>query len=171
MIDYGHGVTLRRIEEEDLPALFQWRNDYRVWRWCRQFEPLHHSKHMAWFQWQASDKSVSMFAVLDREGDIVGVCGLTDIDQTNRRAEFSLYIDPDRGGQGYGKAALRTLFKHGFDRLGMNVIWGETFDENPAAHLFESVGMTIEGTRRDFYFREGKFVDAHLYSLRRHNLK
>lgn len=171
MIDYGQGVTLRRIEETDLPALFQWRNDYRVWKWCRQNEPLHPSNHKKWFDWQASDKSVSMFAVLDQDGDIVGVCGLTDIDRTNRRAEFSLYIDPDRMGNGYGASSLRTLFRHGFDRLGLNVIWGETFDTNPAASLFRKVGMKQEGVRRDFYFREGKFLDAILFSIRRNEIQ
>lgn len=164
MIDFGFGVYLRRIQEDDLGRLFKWRNDHRVWKWCRQNEPLHWSNHEKWFDWQASDKSVTMFAVMDGR-DLVGVCGLTDIDRINRRAEFSLYIDPDQVRKGYGKAALETLFRHGFKNLGLNIIWGETFDGNPASKLFESVGMKLEGVRRQFYFRNGLFVDAKLYSI------
>jgi hypothetical protein len=114
-----------------------------------------------------------MYAVIPNSTPIqtplVGVCGLTSIDWVNRRAEFSLYIDPDRQKDGLGKAALQTLLHHGFMTLGLNCIWGETFDLNPAAKLFEGLGFIKEGSRRDFYYRDGRFIDAHLYSLlRRH---
>jgi RimJ/RimL family protein N-acetyltransferase len=63
------------------------------------------------------------------------------------------------------KKALKMLFKFGFDDLNLHLIWGETFDGNPACALFERIGMEKEGTRRDFYFKEGKFISCHLYSI------
>jgi hypothetical protein len=33
--------------------------------------------------------------------------------------------------------------------------------------LFEKVGMKREGKRRDFYFRDGAYHDAHLFSILR----
>lgn len=96
---------------------------------------------------------------------MVGVCGLTSIDLHNRRAEFSLYIAPALHGQGFGRKGLELLLTHGFKNLGLNVIWGEVFDGNPAAKLFRRLGFVKEGTRREFYFRDGKFIDAHIVSL------
>jgi ribosomal-protein-alanine N-acetyltransferase len=97
----------------------------------------------------------------------VGVCGLTDIDLVNRRAEFSLYIAPHMHRQGLGTVALKLLLGRGFDDLGLNVIWGETFKGNPALDMFRRVGMDIEGWRRDFYYKEGEFLDAALVSITR----
>lgn len=96
----------------------------------------------------------------------VGVCGFTSIDMTNRRAEFSLYTAPQFQGRGFGTQALRCLLTHGFGNLGLHVVWGEVFDGNPALEKFLSVGFQKEGIRRDFYFRDGKFIDAHLISMR-----
>lgn len=101
----------------------------------------------------------------DHEESPVGVCGLTDIDLVSRRAEFSLYIAPELHGQKLGRHALNLLLATGFDDLGINVIWGESFDGNPAKHLFRKLGMTSEGIRRQFYFKEGRFIDAELFSI------
>lgn len=97
----------------------------------------------------------------------MGVCGFTGIDLVNRHAEFSLYIAPTFWGQGYGKKALQSLVSHGFNSYGFQVIWGESFAHNPATKMFVQLGFMHEGIRRNLYFREGKFIDAHLYSILR----
>jgi RimJ/RimL family protein N-acetyltransferase len=158
-------LKLRRIEKGDLPQLFEWRNHLGVRSWCRQYAPLHWADHEAWFEKQAADPKIEMFSLIEPHGDLVGVCGLTDIDLVNRRAEFSLYIGPTLQGFGFGLSGLKLLFTWGFGSLGLNRIFGETFDLNPAAKIFEKLGMEKEGTRRDFYYRNGRFIDAHLYSI------
>lgn len=160
-------LSLRRIAQSDLTRLFEWRNDPRVFSTCRQNAPLHWANHVAWFERQSKDPGMSMFVVLGDDEKAVGVTGLTDIDLVNRRAEFSLYIDPALHGKGLGTRALATLLKYGFNVLGLNVIWGETFAGNSAAKSFEKLGMVLEGTRREFYYRKGAFIDAHLYSITR----
>lgn len=181
MIDYGHGVKLRRLFPEDMNQTYVWRNDMRVWHWCRQNDLLHPQGHDAWFRAQASDPTVTMFmieaipstivriagdpAVDENTPQRVGVCGLTGIDLTNRRAEFSCYIGPEHQKNGYGRKALQTLFTHGFKNLNLNCIWGETFDGNSAARLFKRIGMKSEGFRRQFYFRDGEYKNAELFSV------
>jgi [ribosomal protein S5]-alanine N-acetyltransferase len=165
MIDFGFGCSLRRIREADLPRMLDWRNDYRIWQWCRQHDLVEPAQHVEWFKKQAMDPTVSMYAIEGENGAFVGVCGLTSIDNHNVRAEFSLYIGPEWQGRGLGKKALSTLLSHGFDNLGLHVIWGETFNGNPAEKTFKSLGFVKEGTRRQFYFRDGKFIDANLYSI------
>ena len=166
MIDFGHGVTLIKPNASwHLDATFNWRNDYRVWKWCRQNDLLNYKNHTEWFNNIVLDQKIEMYTICD--GQPVGVCGLTDIDRVNQRAEFSLYIAPKAQKQGYAKAALKTLLSHGFMNQNMNVIWGETFKGNHAYGLFLKLGMKHEGTRRQFYFKEGKHIDAHLVSMTR----
>lgn len=160
-------VSLRRLTEADLEATFKWRNHPDIQKWCRQYDALHLQNHRDWYAWQAKEKSVSMYAVCDSNDKLIGVCGLTSIDLINRTAEFSLYIAPGEHGSGYGEACLRQLIKKGFLDYGLNCIWGETFETNKAANMFERVGFKLEGVRRNFYFREGKFINCKLYSILR----
>lgn len=172
MINFGFGVCLGSLDRCHKEQIRAWRNDRRIWRWCRQNDLITDVAQERWFERQGNDSSIRMYSIYAPEKNLkcdffVGVCGLTSIDMTNRRAEFSLYIAPDQHGSGFGRAALKTLFTHGFNNLGLNSIWGETFDGNKAATLFEQLGMKKEGSRRDHYFRDGKFIDAHLYSILR----
>lgn len=173
MIDYGYGVALDNLDRyEQADKLLEWRNNQKIFSWCRQNDLLTKDAHSEWLRSLMDRKDVRMYSILKRQANaenvwiLVGVCGFTSIDLINRRAEFSLYIGPEHQGQGAAKAALKTLISHGFDNFGLNIVWGESFDGNPAAQLFEKVGFVKEGTRRDFYFRNGKFLDAHLYSIK-----
>ena len=164
MIDHGHGVVLGPLDLESAEHVRKWRNDPRVWMWCRQFKPISDLEQDLWFDRQVKDPTIQMYSILV-DGLLAGVCGFTSIDLINRRAEFSLYVDPEVSGRGIGTKALQTLISHGFKQWGFHSIWGETFDGNPAANIFKKLGMKHEGIRRDFYFRDGKFIDAHLYSI------
>ena len=161
-------ISLAAISRADLPKMLEWRNDYRIWQWCRQNDLINELSHEAWFERQARDPATRMYKLMLKTSgatSMIGVCGLTSIDWQNRRAEFSLYIGPAYQKIGAGKMALKLLLNHGFDNLGLNLIWGETFDGNPAARMFETLGFLKEGTRRQFYWRDGKYIDAHLYSM------
>ena len=164
MINYEPIIHLGPIDSTDLPKLRTWRNDPRIWKWCRQHDLISDVDQDRWFMAQSKDPTVRMYAIYAKK-KLVGVCGFTSIDMTNRRAEFSLYIGPEFQKKGYARAALKTLCKHGFRSLNLNSIWGETFDGNPACALFEELGFKKEGSRREFYFRDGHYIDAHLYSL------
>lgn len=167
MIDFGFGgVALDTINYPIAPMIRQWRNDYRIWKWCRQNDLITQDSHGQWADNLKNRKDVAMYAIKD--GPIcVGVCGLTDIDRINQRAEFSLYIAPEHQGKGFAKPSLATLLSHGFLNQNLNVIWGETFEDNKAYDMFIKLGMKHEGTRREFYFRSGEFIDAHLVSMTR----
>lgn len=159
-------MKLRRIISDDMVKIFEWRNDREIYRWCRQNAPLHWANHVDWYHWQAKDKNTSMFMIQVGPTD-VGVCGLTDIDMVNRRAEFSLYIGTEHQQKGYGQEALKHLFAYGFFDLGLNRIWGETFEENPAYAMFKKLGMVDEGIRQEHYYRDGTYINAHLVSIGR----
>ena len=167
MIKYFQGVSLDTIDAYMLERMRNWRNDPRIWQYCRQHDLIPEGDHRDWFERQRKDPTIRMYAVLDTEGRPSGVCGLTELDMLNRRAEFSLYIDPDRQGKGLGKKALQTLLTHGFKNLGLNKIWGEVFDGNPAMTMFTELGMHYAGKLVDHYFRDGKFINAHRVEMTR----
>lgn len=164
MIDHGFGVVLGPLDSNHAEHVRKWRNDPRVWNWCRQYKPISDFDQDSWFERQANDPTIQMYSIL-LDGSLAGVCGFTSIDLINRRAEFSLYVAPDLNGRGIGTKSLLTLLRHGFNQWGFNSIWGESFEGNPAIRIFKKIGMKQEGIRRGFYFRDGKFIDAHLYGI------
>lgn len=169
MITFAYGVFLDVITEADCPTLRKWRNAPEIRKWCRQTGLVNDIRQAGWFEWQAQDMGTRMYAIKTGKpirSTLVGVCGLTSIEwEVTRRAEFSLYIGPDHQGKGLGKAALLTLLHHGFQDLCMHGIWGESFEDNPARKMFEDMGFKHEGVRRDFYWKAGRYINAHLYSI------
>lgn len=163
-------ISLEPIAKDDLPQMLTWRNDYRIWAYTRQNDLIDEIHHAEWYERQSRDPTVRMYKLVARSGgstSFIGVAGFTSLDFANRKAEFSLYIGPQFQKHGFGEKALGILFEHGFTNLGLNCIWGETFDGNPASRLFERIGMQREGTVRERYWKDGKFIDAHLYSVLR----
>lgn len=163
-------LELQPLDSTDIGLIRSWRNDGRIWRWCRQSDVISDAEQVRWFNSLADNKTIKLYKLFVSTPDTsgpVGVAGFTSIDYFNSRAEFSLYIAPEMQGKGLGRRFLEILFTHGFTNLGLNLIYGEMFEGNPAAKTFESLGMTKEGTRRQFYWKDGKRTDAHLYSITR----
>lgn len=170
-------VKLGPLLKEYSAQLFTWRNDESIFKWCRQVDLLTEIGHEKWMQSHQLDKTIKMYSIIDTNyagkkdnwntTGLVGVCGLTDIDLINQRAEFSLYIGPEFQKKGYAKAALKLLLEIGFSRYPLKTIWGETFEKNPAYNMFLTIGFKPDGTRRSFYFKDGHHIDAHLVSITR----
>ena len=164
MIDYGYGVKLGPLDSTCLETIRAWRNDMTIWKWCRQNDLISNLAQERWFESQDKDRSIHMYSVISAAG-LSGVCGLTSHEYVNRRAEFSLYTAPEMQKQGIGEMALRTLVAHGFLNQNLHSIWGESFAGNPAMSIFRKVGFKHEGTKRDAYFKDGKYLDAEMFSI------
>jgi RimJ/RimL family protein N-acetyltransferase len=171
MIDFGYGVTLNALRGDNLNVYLNCRNHPDIRKWCRQYDVISMRDHIKWYESLDGRKDVSMYELVNYSGTFVGVCGLTSIDRVNSRAEFSLYIKPDQQRKGYAKAGIKTLFSHGFLSHNLNVIWGETFEGNPALKMFLDLGMALEGTRHEFYYRDGHYIDCSLVSLSKREFK
>lgn len=164
MIDFDFGVSLGALNSVHADKIREWRNDPKIMRWCRQKDLISDAEQNRWFESQDVDRSIKMYSIY-WGNTLVGVCGFTSFDMIARHAEFSLYIAPTFQKKGYGSRALKTLIKHGFSNLALNQIWGEVLDGNPALKLFTSLGMSIDGVRRDVYFKEGRLWNSTLISL------
>ena len=157
-------IKLGPFDSQYLEQARTWRNNPIINRWCRQNDYISDMDQSAWFRSQATDPKIKMYAV--KLGNLlVGVAGLTSIDTYNRKAEFSLYIGPEHQGKGFAKEALAELLDHGFSSLGLNLIWGETFQGNMACHLFQSLGFRQTGFMPKSYWKDGKFINSYFYAM------
>ena len=92
---------------------------------------------------------------------IVGQCGLTSIDYVNGNAEYSMLIGPEHQGNGYATMAMKELLRVAFDVLRLHLVWGEIYKFNKKGkEVAIRSGMKVDGTLRDRYYRNGKYVDV-----------
>ena len=108
-----------------------------------------------------------VYGMFLNSGELVGVISLTPGRDVNRySAEVGYFVSEQSWNKGYATEALRLAsnfaqFKHGFKRL-----YATVFDFNSASmRVLEKAGFKKEGTMKSSAFKDGKFIDEHLYGL------
>lgn len=153
----------------------EWRNSPEIQRWTRGSELISHEDQVKWLKRISEDPTILMFGVeveekskvpgMRKKPVIVGAAGLTSVSHIHKTAEFSLFIGPEYQRKGYGERALRELLNYGFKNLALRVIYGETFEGNPAWALFQKLGFQETGRHRKRYFKEGRSLDAICFDI------
>jgi [ribosomal protein S5]-alanine N-acetyltransferase len=107
------------------------------------------------------------FAVTRREDSTF--IGMTGIHGTgHNRAELGYWIGEPFWGQGYATEAARRVIQFGFEAMALNRIQANYFTHNPASRrVMEKAGMTFEGVLRDYYLKNGAYVDVGVCSILR----
>lgn len=112
-------------------------------------------------QLQTSEQHL-VWVIIDRKRNShIGIIALQNINRVRLSAGFAVILgDETCWRQGHGEAACRLIFRHGFQRLGLQKIYGETSDDNAAMiGLATKLGMQREGLRREALYENGRFLD------------
>ena len=113
-------------------------------------------KGMYWFVRRVSDKK------------LLGTACVVNIDYSRKSLEWGYGIDPNYWGKGYILQIQESLKEYIFSKLIFNRIYGNTFINNKRAiSSLISTGMKEEGIARQYYFKDGKYVDSWMYSMLR----
>lgn len=155
-------VTIRHLEPADIPqihALYAAEHAYAntlqlpfqaVAAWQKKLECCHPG-------------AVSLVAV--RGDEVVGQLGL-EVSQVPRRrhvATFGMGVKASAQGQGVGSALVSAAIELCEKWMNVSRIELEVYAENTAAiKLYQKHGFVLEGTCKNYAFRDGKYVDAHI---------
>jgi len=102
------------------------------------------------------------FAMILLDGDIViGHISLHDIDHLNRHAFLGIFIgDEEHRRKGYGAEAIRLVLHYGFKTLNLHSIMLSVHADNCAGiACYKKVGFREAGRRREWVFKDGKYID------------
>lgn len=176
----GSHVGLRAIEEDDLPQLARWRNDEAMRRYYREYRELNMDDQRRWyrevccgsprfcmFAIEAVER-VELGGVEVRAGEMIGACGLTNINWPIRSAELSFYIG---AGGVYiddvcAPECVDLMCQYAFGVLGMHKVWAEIYEFDCAKRaIFERMGMHLDGVLRDSAFDAGRHWSSLVWSL------
>ena len=99
------------------------------------------------------------------ENEAVGQWGLFTFPNHPRRrhvGQIGMAIRDDWQGKGAGTALMQAAIDLADKWLNLSRLELEVFTDNePAIHLYKKFGFVVEGTHRQFAYRDGQFVDVY----------
>jgi putative acetyltransferase len=97
-------------------------------------------------------------------GEIVGELGLEMYPRAPRRrhaANLGMAVRDDWQGKGVGTALMQAAVDLADRWLNLTRLELEVYSDNePGVRLYKKFGFEVEGTLRQFAFRDGQYVDA-----------
>ena len=113
-----------------------------------------------------SDPADGSFSLVVCAGDeVVGQLGLHTFPHHPRRrhvGQIGMSIRDDWQGKGAGSAIMQAALELADKWLNLSRVELEVFTDNePAIALYKKFGFEIEGTHKNFAYRDGQFVDVY----------
>ncbi len=159
------GVTIRLAHEDDLPAIAAIYN-HEVLHGVATFDtvPWDTAAMATWFEKHPPQRRPVTVAV-DSAGLVVGWGSLSDWSTRCayvRAAEDSIYVHPDRQGEGIGRMLLADLIERGA-KLGVKVLLARIESSCGASlHVHETQGFTRVGVMHRVGEKFGRVLDVAL---------
>lgn len=159
-------VKIRKFELKDIENKILWINNPENNTYLHYNLPLQYDETVKWFQ-NNKDKEDRYDAIIEYNGIPVGLIGLLEIDNKNRKAEYYIMMgEPQYKGKGIAQIASKKLIEYAFNVLLLNRIYLYTEVENISAQkLFKKIGFLKEGIlKKDLFFNK-KYIDRYIYGL------
>jgi RimJ/RimL family protein N-acetyltransferase len=164
-------VTLRRWEEDDVPALVDAIDgDPEISSFLELIpQPYRTTEARMWVEQAASmwhDQTASPFAVLV-DDEVIGGAGITWIDREQDVGDVGYWLRRDARGRGYTTHAVRLLARWAFE-IGCERLQLRADTENVASvRVAERAGFRREGVMRSARYnpRLGRRMDFAVFSL------
>jgi RimJ/RimL family protein N-acetyltransferase len=165
-------LTIRLVEESDVPALFEINGDDEVTRFLPYETWRKKEDGDQWYQRMATRAAagdVAQFVIVFRESQhIIGTCLMFRFEQASARAEIGYVLGRKYWGGGYMLEAMRGFVGFAFDKMNLRRLEAEIDPRNTAsARLLERLGFVSEGLLRQRWEKKGEFTDSGLYGLLR----
>lgn len=165
----GKAVTLRAIEEDDLPTLHAWGNDPDLWALLGGWRfPSSLRQTRLWFDSLPGDQLNQRFAIDYPGVGLVGTANLVDINWKDNNAFHGMMLgDPGMRGKGVGVDVIMAMMRYAFDELHLRRLDGSMIAYNDAslAVYCGKCGWREEGRQRDWYYRGGRYWDRVLVGV------
>lgn len=163
------GFELRRLQLGDAPSITKYCQDPLISHMTVRIPFPYFLKDAEWFmndsieKWNKG-KSFNFGIVIDDE--VVGICGLNDVDEKHRHAELGYWIGKPFRGKGIMSKTAKAVVKFGFEELKLHRLDAWHMEENEGSKsIIKKLGFTHEGIRREGHFKDGTWKNSVMYGL------
>ena len=165
-------LTLRALEPEDIDILYQWENNMDIWEVSNTLTPFSKYQLKKYIEQAQLDvfqtKQLRLIIELEPGNTIVGMIDLFDFDPFHQRGGVGIIIHKDFRQKGYAREALTLFAEYCFNNLGLHQLYANISITNKASiALFEKVGFSLSGTKKQWRKTKDGFIDECLYQLLR----
>ena len=159
----GEKVYLSPINVEDAEKYTEWCSDFSTTDGLGTTTTIYTIQgEKEWLEKNSTSDHCN-FAIVDLETDeLIGNCGLIEIDQIHRKAEVALFIGKEENrSKGCGTDVINLLLDYGFNYLNMHNIELCVYSFNKRAiNCYKKIGFKEYGRRRECVFLNGKYYDC-----------
>lgn len=127
-------IRLRKIEPTDIPYLYQWENDARMWADSDTHNPLSQADLREYVASSTGDiyRDGQLRLMIDEDGSTMGCIDLFDFDPRNRKAAIGMYIAPHARGRGIGTKSVKLIEEYAFGFLKLRMLYAIIATKNTA---------------------------------------
>lgn len=166
----GKHITLRPLEPTDLAFLYQLENNELFWNVSNTQKPYSKFLLQQYLDNANQDiyqaKQLRLLISENSTESSAGLIDLFDFDPKHKRAGIGIVIDHEFQNKGYAKEAITMLIDYAFKHLDLHQLYANIGTNNTKSiALFEKLGFKIAGTKKDWNFSNGSYIDEHLYQL------
>jgi RimJ/RimL family protein N-acetyltransferase len=158
----GKRCYLSPMNTEDAEKYTVWLNDMEVAQYLTMaYQIISLEKEKEYLE--KFSKEGENFAIVEGKSDeLIGGCGLKNLDHLNRSAEIGIFIgEKSYWNKGYGEEALRLLLDYCFNILDLHNIMLNVFAFNTRAiHCYQKIGFKEIGRRRQARRIQGTSYDV-----------
>lgn len=160
------GVAIRKFKIEDIENKVKWINNPENNKYLHYDLPLEYDKTVVWFERIKHVKN-RLDAVMEYKGVPVGLVGLLNIDNVNRKAEYYVCMgEGEYRGKGIASIASKLIIDYAFSILDLNKIYLYTEEANTSAQrLFERLKFKKEGLLIEDLIHNGRKVNRFVYGI------
>ncbi|MBI2626471.1 MAG: GNAT family N-acetyltransferase [Candidatus Nealsonbacteria bacterium] len=170
-------LSLVPIEGGDGREILEWINNGEIVSnfqfFTGAFSIEEESRYLTKMADSPTDFLLGLFINNGRFIELIGTCGLHEIDFKNDTARLGIIIGKkEHWNEGYAREAIRALLGFAFNAMNLHKIYLNVFVTNgKAVHLYAQVGFRIEGTLRSEYKIRGGYVDMYRMAILREEWK
>jgi RimJ/RimL family protein N-acetyltransferase len=160
------GMSFRVVQEGDLEAIAELRNDYSTWTNLTDPRPVYPGTQKDWLAGLSGAKGRIYFVAYDRVNPFIGLVRMDEHDAMNASIRVGADVVSGLRGRGYGRKIYEAIKKYCFHYLNVHRVWLLVLETNKhARRLYKKQGFRVEGKQRKAIFRDGEYLDYVMMSI------
>jgi RimJ/RimL family protein N-acetyltransferase len=161
---HGKLVSIREVELEDLPLVWEWENDSEMGLYLNADPGKRMSMdevHRRFNQYR-TDPTSGLFIICRLEGEAIGMLGFDRLYRDIGSVRLFIGIGvKSYWGQGYGSEAMRLVLGYFFSDVSLRKVQLSVYDFNTRAIAsYRKCGFEVEGVRRNIAYVQGEWCDS-----------
>ena len=167
----GKKVILKTVSQNDIKSIYDIiMNDNIGSTFSTTYKELT-VEELPKFLYETEPGTTSKVFSIFGDKDLIGFVTVNCIHSIRRSAYLAyLGMKQDVHSKGLAKDAFTVIVKYCFDYLNLNRLYAHTFSDNEKFQTNSNsfpkyAGWTLEGTEREYVFRNGKYVNKQIWGL------